>query len=165
MVLAKHRSETPAMKRQLKTLIEQWSRPIFQKSGNMRDLERVHASRGEGSIAALSSRQSQARMMLENNSKAVKEQDKKQDLDSMITSGKKGGQESGINRVRVPFSKGFSYSVRPTDRVVGDVEPQRMTANKQDTRGKLSKRMVEKGRGVSKNQRSANISIEGRQTK
>jgi transcription factor SPN1 len=162
MVLAKHRSETPGMKRQLKTLIEQWSRPIFQKSGNMRDLARVHASRGEGSIVALSSRQTQARMMQENSSKVVKEQD----LDALITTGKRGEQESGINRVRVPFSKGFSYSVRPEDRVItGDEEPQRMRANTQDTRGKLSKRMVEKGRGVSKNQRSANISIEGRQTK
>ena len=34
MTLYMHRSETPEMKKLLKGLIEQWSRPIFQKSGN-----------------------------------------------------------------------------------------------------------------------------------
>ena len=38
MSLYMHKSETPELKRQHKDLIEQWSRPIFNKSGNMRDL-------------------------------------------------------------------------------------------------------------------------------
>jgi transcription factor SPN1 len=66
----------------------------------------------------------------------------------------------------VPFSKGFQYSVRPENKVTGDVDKRRAVGGPtQDTRGKLSKRMVEKGRAKSKNMRSANISIEGRVTK
>ena len=163
MVLYKHRAETPAMKRQLKALIEQWSRPIFQKSGNMRDLERVHASRGEGGLAALSRQR-----VLQTAQSAQKSATNDQDLDSLIASGKqKSGGESGINRVRVPFSKGFSYSVRPSarDDSNSDRRMARPGTSTKDTRGKLSKRMVAKGRKVSKNQRSANISIEGRPTK
>ena len=165
MVLYKHRSETPAMKRQLKALIEQWSRPIFQKSGDMRDLERVHASRGEGGLASVA-RQRMAQQALSQSS--PRKAEKKQDLDSLIVSGKKAGGESGINRVRVPFTKGFNYSVRPTGKSEAtgvDSRMGRQSATTKDTRGKLNKRMLEKGRTVSKNQRSANISIEGRPTK
>jgi transcription factor SPN1 len=165
MVLYKHRSETPAMKRQLKAMIEQWSRPIFQKSGNMRDLERVHASRGEGGLAGLARQHAlaTARTAEQVNSRGSNDQD----LNSLIASGKMGGGESGINRVRVPFSKGFAFSVRPLAKTTGDVD-KRMTKagpTANDTRGKLGKRMLEKSRVVSKNQRSANISIEGRPTK
>lgn len=163
MVLYKHRDETPTMKRKLKTLIEQWSRPIFQKSGNMRDLERVN--RGEKGLAALSRQQQIMARQVE--AAAEAKAAAKQDIQSMIADGKKGSGESGINRVRVPFSKGFAFTVRPEGRVAGDSpsEKRRGGAGSADTRGKLSKRMVEKGRAVSKNQRSANISIEGRRTK
>lgn len=164
MTLAMHKSETPAMKRQLKTLIEQWSRPIFQKSGNMRDLERVHGSRGEGGLAALSRQQMHATKMSQ--AAKMKGANQRQDIQSMISGGKKSGGESGINRVRVPFSKGFSYSVRPADKSSSEVAvDKRRGGPAKDNRGKLSKRMVEKGRAVAKNQRSANISVEGRPTK
>jgi transcription factor SPN1 len=85
----------------------------------------------------------------------------------LIQSGAKGKTESGINRVRIPYSKGFQYSVRPENRITGDMDKRRDTTAgpSQDSRGKLSKRMVEKGRAKSKNQRSANISVEGRSTK
>ena len=91
---------------------------------------------------------------------------KDQDLNSLIASGSKGKSESGINRVRVPFSKGFQYSVRPQNRTAGVVDKRRQqTGPTQDARGKLGKRMIEKGRAVSKNVRSANVSIEGRAAK
>ena len=53
MGLYMHPQETPTLKRQLKKLIERWSRPIFQKSGNMKDLEHVHGSRGGQGLAAM----------------------------------------------------------------------------------------------------------------
>lgn len=164
MVLYKHRSETPAMKRLLKGLVEQWSRPIFQKSGNMRDLERVHGSRGADGLAALS-RQQQLVARQEERIKQEATTAAKQDLNSLIESGKKGGPETGTNRVRVPFSKGFSYSVRPDSRALSSPEKRGAPGVVKDTRGKLSKRMVEKGRVAGKNQRSANVSVEGRVTK
>lgn len=181
MVLYKHKAETPAMKHQLKQLIEQWSRPIFQKSGNMRDLERVQASRGTQGLAALSRQQQQQAAHLQPLSAQKKGfsmsgDQKDVDLQSLIASGKKGGPEGGVNRVRVPFSKGFAFSVRPHAKAsasAGTVTDKRRVAigasvassGTADTRGKLAKRILEKGRAVSKNQRSANISIEGRPTK
>jgi transcription factor SPN1 len=88
---------------------------------------------------------------------------KDQDLNSLIKSGSMGKTESGINRVRVPFSKGFQYTARPTNRVTGAVDKRRAQGGAtQDTRGKLGKRMQEKGRLAAKNQRSADVSVVGR---
>lgn len=164
MSLAMHKSETPTMKRQLKALIDQWSRPIFQKSGNMRDLERVHGSRGEGGLAALSRQQHAVAKQTEATKRKVAGNER-QDLQSLITSGKKGGPEAGINRVRVPYSKGFNFSIRPESKTAHADSPadKRRAGPAKDNRGKLSKRMVEKGRAVVKNQTS--ISVVGRPTK
>ena len=161
MLLHKHPKETPAMKRQTRDLIEQWSRGIFQKSGNMRDLEHVHHSRGEGSLAAIRRQQGAAAGSGVN---TAARRDKPGDLKSIIASGKRGGDAmaASANRVRVPFSKGFAYSVRPTAKA-GDMEARRSPAK--ESRGGLTKRMIDKAKKVGKNQRSANISIEGRRTK
>ena len=167
MVLYMHKSETPTMKRQLKSLIEQWSRPIFQKSGNMRDLERVHHERGGTGLAGISRMQQQEQQSRQHHVNAIPTHrgGKDQDLNSLIQSGAKGKSESGINRVRVPFSKGFQFTVRPTSRVTGDVDRRRAAPPAKESRGNLAKRMIEKNRKVSKNQRSANVSVEGRQVK
>jgi transcription factor SPN1 len=160
MALCRHKSETPAMKRQLKNLIEQWSRPIFQKSGNMRDLEHVHASRREaGGVTAMAAARAQS-------AAAKTPEANERDLQDMIASGSKAGNKGESNRVRVPYSKGFKFTVRPQGKT-GDVADKRMVRGgpATDTRGNLSKRMVVKGRAASKNQRSANISVEGRPTK
>lgn len=171
MLLHKHPKETPAMKRQTRNLIEQWSRGIFQKSGNMQDLEHVHHSRGEGSLASYNRQQHAAAAAASGSTlNARARRDNPGDLKSIISSGKRGGQEgpASANRVRVPFSKGFAFSVRPTAKAShdagGDQHPQRRSPAK-ESRGGLAKRMIEKNRKVSKNQRSANISVEGRTTK
>ena len=163
MSLYMHKSETPAMKRKLKNLIEQWSRPIFQKSGNMRDLERVHAGRGESGIAGISRMQMQEKNGTETAAKGPAVRGSRKNIDSLIKSGQAKGQVSGLNRVRVPYSKGFQYTVRPTGRQVQT--PDKGAGRGQEVRGNLTKRMTEKGRAVAKNQRSANISVEGRATK
>jgi transcription factor SPN1 len=157
MALYKHPMESPDMKRQTRELIEQWSRGIFQKSGNMRDLEHVHHSRGERSIAAYRQQQNVASV------NPTVQKAKPGDLKSMLSSGKRGSGDtlpSSANRVRVPFSKGFAYSVRPINKTS---DGGRATAN--ETRVGLAKRMMDKAKKVGKNQRSANISIEGRPTK
>ncbi|CAJ1964289.1 unnamed protein product [Cylindrotheca closterium] len=166
MSLYMHKNETPAMKRQLKLLIDQWSRPIFQKSGNMRDLERVHQSRGATGIAGVS-RLNQAGKAKHNESLNVVSSSrggKDQDLNSLINSGSLGKTQSGINRVRIPFSKGFAYSARPMNKTDVAVDKRRQ-GNGPESRQALSKRILEKKRPKAKNQRSANISIEGRSTK
>ena len=171
MSLYMHKNETKAMKRSLRSLIDQWSRPIFHKSGNMRDLERVHHARGGAGLSQISRNQMMEEQSRERAAKTPfvrgHRGGKDQDLNSLIQSGAKGKTESGINRARIPYSKGFQYSVRPENRVTGDFDKRRDTTAgpTQDSRGKLSKRIVEKGRKKSKNQRSANISVEGRATK
>jgi transcription factor SPN1 len=159
MLLYRHKSETPKMKTQLKALIEQWSRPIFQKSGNMRDLGRV-ARGGSDGIAAISARQPKAAAAA-----TGRKNQPEQDLNSLITSGKRASNETGTTRVRVPFSKGFAFSVRPQGRSGAADGTSPDSKRPKDNRDKLTKRMVEKGRAVSKNQRSANVSVEGRVTK
>ncbi|CAB9521684.1 Protein IWS1 homolog [Seminavis robusta] len=164
MSLYMHKSETPAMKRQHKALIEQWSRPIFEKSGNMRDLARVHHARGEGGLASIS-RQQMAEQRRMESAAAGSAGGGRKDIDSMIKAGKAKGGASGLNRVRVPYSKGFQYTIRPNSKTTQSPAEKGGQAKDAGARGNLKKRMMEKGRAVTKNQRSANISVEGRANK
>lgn len=172
MALYMHKSETPAMKRLLKNLIDQWSRPIFQKSGDMRDLEKIQATRGineSGSLVGIA--RSTQRKPSPGETKHGKTEE---ELAQIISEGSKNTRDSGNNRVRVPYSKGFQFSVRPTNRT-GDVSDKRNLVSASgkvsmgvdgEKRNALSKRMMEKNRPVNKqSQRSANISIEGRTVK
>ena len=188
MALFKHKSETPDMKKMLKAMIEQWSRPIFQKSGNMKDLERVQMVRGMnemGSLVGIARQQQQQQQQAQQASLGQKmargrggRATTEDDLDQIIHTGSKNSADIGNNRVRVPYSKGFQYSVRPADRT-GDVSDKRNLVSAKaargssmgrgeggDTKDSLQKRMVSKARPVNKqSQRSANISIEGRVVK
>lgn len=192
MALYKHKSETPELKKMLKTMIEQWSRPIFQKSGNMRDLERAQMVRGMnemGSLVGIARQQQQQQQLLSSGQKSggakgsgsgsggrggrATDED---DLAQIINHGSKNTNDIGNNRVRVPFSKGFQFSVRPADRT-GDVSDKRnlvsakaargsMGRGEEDKKDSLQKRMASKARPTNKqSQRSANISIEGRVVK
>jgi len=166
MVLYNHKKETTGMKKLLRNLIEVWSRTIFGKSGNMKDLAKVqrrpntgltgYALAASGSAAAEAEQQKpQLSVKRENNG----------DLGDVISSKVKQGRDSGKNRVRIPYSKGFQYTVRPSD-VQGDITDKKTRiANVAEKRESLHKRMLEKGRPVNKNSRSANVSIEGRPTK
>jgi len=177
MKLYMHKQETPDLKRQHKALIEQWSRPIFQKSGNMRDLEKVQESRGAsgtGGIAGIARAQAMARSRGAAEAAGaasaaaaagISDDGKSKDLSAFISRGSESTRDLGNNRVRVPFSKGFQYSVRPTAKT-GNVQDKRTyVTSVKDNRETLHKKMLDKSRPVSKNQRSANISIEGRPTK
>jgi len=181
MALFKHKSETPDMKKMLKAMIEQWSRPIFQKSGNLRDLERAQMVRGMnemGSLVGIARHQAQQQQAGQKSAKARGRGGRatnEDDLAQIINTGSKNSADIGNNRVRVPYSKGFQFSVRPADRT-GDVSDKRNLVSAKaarssmgregDTKESLQKRMLNKARPVNKqSQRSANISIEGRVVK
>jgi transcription factor SPN1 len=190
MALFKHKSETPEMKKMLKAMIEQWSRPIFQKSGNLRDLERAQVVRGMnemGSLVGIARQQAAAAQAASGQKKSPKGSSgggsggrggrakNEDDLAQIINTGSKNTTDIGNNRVRVPYSKGFQFSVRPADRT-GDVSDKRNLVSAKaarssmgregDTKDSLQKRMLNKARPVNKqSQRSANISIEGRAVK
>lgn len=163
MALYTHRDETPNMKRQLKALIEQWSRPIFQKSGNMKDLDRVLHDRREAGLTGIA----RAQQATTTTKAAVI---KHRDVDSTL-SGKNKQVQNKHNRVRVPYSKGFQFTIRPADRISKEAVKEgrkRVGVGGADGavgRDFISKRITDKGRKFSKNQRSANISVEGRATK
>lgn len=172
MALYMHKSETPAMKRLLKSIIDQWSRPIFQKSGDMRDLGKVQAARGmneSGSLVGIARSQMDAKPSAAGGAARGKNED---DLAHIISGGSKASRDLGNNRVRIPYSKGFQFSVRPTNRT-GDVSDKRNLVSAKGAMGKdgekreaLQKKMIDKQRPANKkNQRSANISIEGRVVK
>lgn len=117
MALYMHKSETPALKRQQKLLIEQWSRPIFSKSGNLRDLQHAQRNQQVGGIsaAAATARAAQASVSSATASSATSGE---RDLNDIIATGKTSASKESSNRVRVPFSKGFQYSVRPQVRLL-----------------------------------------------
>jgi len=179
MCLYMHKSETPDMKKMLKGIIEQWSRPIFQKSGDLRHLERAQRDRAtyDQPSGSLEEKRRSSAGGSAPVGRGVKTED---ELSRIIASGSKATAEVGNNRVRVPFSKGFQYSVRPESRK-GDVGDKRnlvsakasaaangsmMGDGDREKRDALSKKMADKSRKTNKqNQRSANISIEGRAVK
>lgn len=173
MTLYMHKKETPTMKAHLKKLIEEWSRTIFKKSGNMRDLASAQSRRRNTGLTGFARTQAAYRQQEEQEraaNAAVNSPDKKRsnadgDIGSVISQGVKQARDMGKNRVRIPYSKGFQYSIRPSD-VTGDVTDKKTRISTvRDGRSSLHKTMLEKKRPVNKNNRSANMSIEGRPTK
>lgn len=161
MLLCQHKMETLEIKKVLKKLIEQWSRLIFDKSGDMRHLEQAHSRRRDAGLASYARAQAPAEASSNQSSSASRTND----LGDVLSKGVKQARDLGKNRVRIPYSKGFQYTVRPED-LKGDVTDKKTRISTvKETRGSLHKRMLEKTRPVSKNARSANISIEGRPTK
>merc|ERR1719215_2057362 len=160
MSLYRHKMETPQMKRLHKSLIEQWSRPIFNKSNNMKDRERVDKHRAQAGV--LLSHQLSRNLAAQ----AMNERDTEEsgtgieDMNTIFNRGFKsgGGIDLGNNRVRVPYSRGFQFTVRPE----GNVD--RSVQLKKAGRESLSKRLTEKKRS-SKSSRGAGLSVEGRPVK
>mmetsp|Transcript_17850 Transcript_17850/g.32270 ORF Transcript_17850/g.32270 Transcript_17850/m.32270 type:complete len:553 (-) Transcript_17850:126-1784(-) len=184
MTLYMHKSETPEMKKMLKSTIEQWSRPIFQKSGNMKDLERAQSARGmheTGTLGGIARAQQfdakQEERRKSGGAAGVARGRTKDDLAHILQKGAKTESEAANNRVRIPYSKGFQYSIRPANRT-GDCSDKRNLVSAKaaagagrgfqdsEKRDALSKRMIDKNRKTNKQgQRSANISIEGQDVK
>lgn len=166
MSLYMHKKEVPEMKTQLKSLIEQWSRRIFNKSGNMKDLD-VANRRGDSSVGNYARAQASVNMDTSRQSRGGKSARGKSDLASIIKDGSgMRGSSHGTNRVSVPYSRGFQYSVRP-ENLSGEVADKRTRVtnnNIAEGRDSLHRRIMDKKRS-SKNQRSANISVEGRPAK
>lgn len=165
MVLFMNKKETPIMKRKLKNLIEEYSREVFGKSNNMRDLQHAQSvQRNDVGLAGISRAQglADAQAATYHRNEATRRKAKKKDLGTMISNSTKASAVSGKSRVSVPYSKGFRFTVRPANKT-GDVSDRK---NRQVREGRmdLNKRIVDRGRmGNSKS--GGNLSIEGRATK
>lgn len=168
MALYNHPAETKEMKLLLRKLIDQWSRPIFRKSGNYRDLEDAEQERRMVGFRPKAMGVSKAGG--KTGGKGNENVKNSGEVGNVLTSGmRKANKEGEIKsaRVSIPFSKGFSYTVRPGDKIVNETEIYMAgTRVKQGgTAEKLSKIMMEKAKPTVKNQRSQNISVEGRAVK
>lgn len=176
MSLYMHRSETPEMKRMHKILIEKWSRPIFKKSGDMSDFGKCSSNRrgSEYSLAGIArNREKQKRDADADaaSSPGINDGDKNGDGDNIFSnSSKSSPRDLGNNRVRVPYSKGFQYTVTPKDvmRLSGGAGIDNKTRNSyrgglgDDRKSILSRKMKERQKPGKKNQRSCNLSTQGK---
>ncbi len=166
MALYKHKKETPELKNKHKALIEQWSRRIFGKEGDMRNTGGAPMGRGDRGLVGIARAQAAAAASSESRSaKRGSGGINDGDLGSILSKGVKQARDMGRNRVRVPYSKGFQYSIRPENKT-GDVADRKTRiSNVKDQRESLHKKILEKNKRAPKNARSANISIEGRPAK
>ncbi len=167
MTLYMHTKETPEMKRKLKVLIEQWSRRIFGKTGDLKYLRSSQAQRrSEVGLVGIAKVQAAVAAAHSSDKETAGKSGKKvvndKDLGSILANGVKQARDLGRNRVRVPYSKGFQYTVQPENKTGDVADKKTRIASVTDQRESLHKRMLEKKKKIVKNSRSANISIEGR---
>jgi len=169
MSIYMHHDETRLMKRQLKSLIEQWSRPIFKKSGNMRDLGRAYSlkRRNDTGLTGYIAKSKSSSLPEQHDFIDVDSLCKKSDNDfsSVISRKVRTSRNLGSNRVCVPYSKGFQYTIQPDNLSEGACDIKSRITKIKNGRESLHIRMLEKSRSVLKNQHSVNISIEGRPLK
>ena len=161
MSLHMHPSETPALKRLTKLLIEKWSRLIFNREGNLRERDQEY-SRGNAGItgyakASLQSAAADGQLMKNRGSN----QRTTDDISTIIASGHQTKISTlGNNRVQVPSSKGFQFTIRPKDKINPKMMQNRGRAGA-GARSELNKAMQKKRTG-SKIQRSVQMSADGK---
>lgn len=159
MALYMHTDETPEMKRFLKQLIEQWSRPVFGLTGNMKDLEQAQRERHVPQAAA-------AAYAMPYSSSSATNPTTTRDFSTIITKGQvQSSRDLGNNRVRVPYSRGFQFTIRPESKAPRPTDEGKKGNVSEEQREGLIKRMQENSRTKSKNYRSVNLSVEGRPAK
>jgi len=146
MQLYKHKNETPTMKRKLKSMIEEYSRVVFGKSGNMKDLSHESYRRQDGGLAEISRQQAADAAASANYARngAARRKSRGSDLGSLISKATKT-PTNGKSRVSVPYSKGFQFTVRPENKS-GEVASKHRKI--QEKRRDLHKRIEDRRRGL-----------------
>jgi transcription factor SPN1 len=173
MKLYKHKEETVELKRLMRSMIETWSRPIYKKSKNLKELVNAQHDSAESGFLAKSVAQVYSQKLEEKLKKQAASSGKVVARDGgagAVLSGetvKSSGDDGGTGRVSIPFSRGFQYTIRPANKV--DAETEAIMATTKVRSGgameRLNKRMIEKNGPVVKNERSEKMSVEGRAVK
>ena len=149
MTLFNHKDETPKLKQLHKKLIQQWSRPIFQKSGNYEDLEHSDQTR---KITSTNKILNAGGAGMGGGSDMGGG-----GVNSVLTLGYRESTARQTNgRARVPFSSGFAYTKRPEDRAPDLATEQSLNKNKLkegSVMESINKNMVRKQKPLQKNQR------------
>lgn len=167
MALFMHKKEPSEMKEKHNALIQTWSRIIFKKDGDMRNLGAEQSRRRrETGLTAISRANTSMQVDMPPKKSAAANRTNG-DIEAAISKGRKQTKDLGRNRVRIPYSKGFQFTVRPAN-MQGDVTDSRTRiTNVKPSRDSLHKRMLEKKRtgGSKQKAHSANISLVGRAPK
>jgi transcription factor SPN1 len=112
MTLVKHKQETNENKRKIREIVDKWSRPIFGKSIDARNIDirerLMHETAAE--------REHRAEMIGKNTSGAVREKSSKQ---FELKTGEKEIVDDGRGRARMPMNHGLMFTVQPQSNVPG----------------------------------------------
>lgn len=115
MILVKHKLETNENKRKIREIIDKWSRPIFGKSVDARNIDirerLMHETPAE--------RQHRAAMIEKNTSKIIIEKSSKQ---FELNSGEKEEIDDGRGRARMPHNHGLMFTVQPQSKILGKTD-------------------------------------------
>ena len=112
MVLVKHKQETDENKRKIREIIDKWSRPIFGKSVDARNIDIRERLMHETSAE----RQRRADMIVKNTSKIKKE---KSSTQFELGTGENEVVDDGRGRARLPINHGLMFTVQPQSNVPG----------------------------------------------
>ena len=112
MVMVKHKNETSENKRKIREIIDKWSRPIFGKSIDARNIDIRERLMHETSAE----REHRADMIEKNSSNIIK---KKTSKKFELKSGEKEVVDDGRGRARMPLNHGLMFTVQPQSNVPG----------------------------------------------
>lgn len=154
MALLKHSGEITANKQLLNEIVEKWNRLVFNKSSDMRS--RVHRI-AEAPIAMKRDDHSSGK----NHTSTVVEEERGFG-DILEAQGQKRSGD-GFDRVRVPFSTGFMFSVQPSSKVDKKAVQTALRESVKGTKDVLLKNMRDmSGSGRKQQFRAVGVSLTGK---
>ena len=154
MALLKHSGEIASNKQLLNEIVEKWNRLVFNKSSDMR--HRVHRM-AEAPIAVKRDDNSSGKNRV---SSSIKEERGFHDI--LEAQGQKKSGD-GFDRVRVPFSTGFMFSVQPSSKVDKKAVQTALRESVKGTKDVLLKNMRDmSGSGRKQQFRAVGVSLTGK---
>jgi transcription factor SPN1 len=112
MTLVKHKLETNENKRKIREIVDKWSRPIFGKSIDARNIDIRERLMHETSAE----REHRAAMIEKNTANIIKEKSSRQ---FELKTGEKEEIDDGRGRARMPLNHGLMFTVQPQSKVPG----------------------------------------------
>jgi transcription factor SPN1 len=164
MALLKHNLEIDANKQLLNEIVEKWNRLIFNKSSDARSRTQRMASASASGAVTISAAPTQPSGSSGARSGATSSEQR--GLDEILAGKNSHKIDDEFNRVRVPFSSGFMFSVRPESTVDKKSVLEAMREASGGTKDVISKRMKDMA-GSSKKQafRPVGVSVTGKAPK
>ena len=160
MALLRHKAEVDQNKQILGEIIEKWNRMVFNKSAAMRSRAPIRASAPEVGTAS-GDIHSAGRVKDQQGASAASAAERRGFTEILQT--KQSTASNGFDRVRVPYSAGFMFSVQPQSKVNKKAVQAAMRENSGGTRDVLMKSMRDmSGSGKKQAFRAVEASLTGR---